>query len=449
MALVTATKTHISTMVYGAFYNSIIDCEAVFETLKIDRTVIGIKYMNNYKGKVKQTSSFFNSVTVIIYLKSFDKEVNMKVFTDGKVQLSGVKCDEHVISALEIFKNLIKTIVYTKNIEVIVHENIIYNEKDFNNYFGKKHTRFNFIKIYGKSLGNKFKVIGERKGNDFTIFVNGVRESVADFDNDYFIQTKKTPDHIKLLFDKNGNIVGRVKYIFRRIRKNITIKGTKFIEDDTCDVAAIICEEDKLICVKTISMYDKYNNFIGKQLVLLDKTIVPQLSRDTESILLPCIAIQTPEIEKDFNIKPFNINCDFQIITEPSNLRLRLKNLYEILKYKGVNTYYNPESDDPALNIKLYFSNIDNSFVQILNNKIYSSKKEHKPPEVFDLKASIRVFNTNKISIHGCTSKTQIVMVKKIILDLFIENVSDFYYDISDSNNKSIVDENINIFDLI
>lgn len=445
--MITASKTHISTMVYEAYYNSLIDIEAIFETLQIDDVIIGLKYMNMFKGKVKQTSAFFNSITVIIYLEQYDKEVNMKVFTNGKVQLSGVKNDQHVICAMTTFKNIIDNIIYTKNVKVIIINNVIYNKNEHTMYINKKHTRFDVIKIYGKTTNSSsYKIIGDRKGNDFTILIDGIREKVLEFDEDYFIQLKKTPEHIKLLFDKNGNIVGEVKYVFRKTRRNIPIKGTQFIEDTEVDLKSIQNNEDHINCIKTISMYDRFNNFIGKQIVYLDKPVVP--TENTDNIPLKCVACSSDNI--DYKLKPFNINCDFKLsITENEDYYINLVGIYTKLRSIGITTYYDPSANDPALNIKLYFlKNTNGSVHQILTDKLFESKKEHKPPTLFDLKASIRVFNTNKVSIHGCTDKSQIIIVKQILLDLFNMYFTDFYKQYKQCDNTT-TNQNISIFDLM
>lgn len=437
-------------MVYGSCYNSAIDVESIFETLKIDNICRGLKYLNNFKGNVKQTTvSFFNSITIVLFLEKFDKEVNMKVFTDGKVQLSGVKHDQHVICALEIFKNLISDINYKKDIKVLVENNIIYNKELYDKHINTKSSRYNFIYMYGRTSENTdYKIIGERKENKFTIFVNGVRENVIEFCDEYFVQTKKTIDHVKLLFDKNGNIVGQVKYVFRRKRKNITIKGVLFIEDVKIDVEAIEQKSDIKNCIKTISMYDRFNNFTGKQIVLLFNNIVKPFNHDYNFITIKCKAITCSNNE--FKLTTFNINCNFQLYLENESKNiLILKNVYTYLTNSCINSYYDPSTNDPALNIKFYFNKDDNGeFVQIVNNEIFGSKKDHKPPNVFDLKVSVRIFNTNKISIHGCSDKTQILLVKKILLEMFNSNVETFYK--KQTNIKPlIINENISIFDLI
>ena len=459
---ISTSKTRITTMVYEAFYESLIDIEYVFENLKIDDTVLGLKFMNKFKGAVKQTNAFFNSITVILYLKKFDKTVNLKVFLNGKVQLSGVKNDDHVQYAMELFRDKIVDIHGKKTIDVVNYNGILYDKNEYDLNIDKPHTRFNAIKIYGKS-DDSYKIIGERKGSDFVIFMNGSRENVIEF-GDYFLQIKKTPNHVKILFDKNGNNIGTVKYVFRRIRKNITIKGIRFIDDDTIDIKCIEDVSTIKDCSKTVSMYDRFDNFIGKQIVLLLHGSKPVISDEsiknvTINYTSICSNSKLGSGTSDFKMRPFNINCDFNILSSgDDNMSINLYRMYNFLINEyGINAYYNPTLKDPALNIKLYLEKNENGndgcdddgeYTQILNNKLFGSKKDHRPPSEYSLKASIRVFNSNKASIHGCTCNSQIVTVKKILCDLLNKH-SNVFFDYQNNKKSTIIDENISIYDII
>ena len=225
---ITGSITKISTSVCVSSFDELIDLEVVFNNLCIDETIISMKYHGNFKGEVKSTGSFFNQITVIIYVKKYNKEINLKVFKNGKAQVTGVTSEDQCNETLNLFYNKIKDIRGTKKVHVKIINNIIYDLEDYNKFNGLKHTRFQSIKIYGEIDGS-YIVIGERKGNDYII--NNEKVVIFDQDNNLFMQIKHS-NFIKKIYDKNGKEVGYVQYTYNRPRKIVILSGYKFIEND-------------------------------------------------------------------------------------------------------------------------------------------------------------------------------------------------------------------------
>ena len=113
----------ISTMTQISKIKSLIDLQKLYDFLEIDSTYKYIEYANNKpKGqkqkKIKKRKKeihkkrkfFYNQVTLHIYL---DKLINVKVFNNGGIQMTGLKNYEQsckilklLISKLESFNLL-------------------------------------------------------------------------------------------------------------------------------------------------------------------------------------------------------------------------------------------------------------------------------------------------------------------------------------------------------
>lgn len=104
-----------------------INIEKLYESLEINDVVKFIEHKEKYKGyskkldkkarknKVKRT--FFNQSTIHIY--HFDKIVNVKIFNNGNIQMTGLKYEEQGKEVL----NIVKDIFIEKNKKIKFFEN--------------------------------------------------------------------------------------------------------------------------------------------------------------------------------------------------------------------------------------------------------------------------------------------------------------------------------------
>lgn len=127
---------HISTMTGIGCLSEYIDLCDLYNSLNQDDIIKMIQYKDNpIKGdktfKKKKTTTFYNQLTILI--ENDDKIANVKVFNNGKIQMTGIKKTESCEKILNIIKNKIIELNLasnTKNINVI-SSNIVLINSDF------------------------------------------------------------------------------------------------------------------------------------------------------------------------------------------------------------------------------------------------------------------------------------------------------------------------------
>ena len=142
-----STEPYISTMVCIAEIDSIIDIESVFLYLPIGNVFLGVKYHDRIRGDINPTGSFYNQASIIVYLKKYDKKVNIKLFANGKAQFSGVKIEEHVTLAFTLLLKEIALMSGEKTVNAVESDGILYDKLEFEDYENQSRSRFNSIKI--------------------------------------------------------------------------------------------------------------------------------------------------------------------------------------------------------------------------------------------------------------------------------------------------------------
>ena len=378
--LVTATDSYISTCVCLSDFKVLsFDINIIFEFLETDNEILGIKCGEICKGDINPGKSFYNQISLKIFLLKFDKTVNLKIFSNGRSQITGVKNKEQCIEALVLFLTKISDIKGSRKIQIYrepsnenqsgdlsygntegisIRSKILYDKQDYNLYINKKSNRFEPIRIYGIPDGNNYIVIGERKEDEFTLKKNGTLERVLPF-NRYFIATmndvtaksglKETSmEHYKKLYDHHGREIGYCKFIYNTKRKNIIIVGNKFVREQDPKQAQNLPE----MVQETYTILDKKNRPIGKQILFIRNVVdIPdQLVKDyitynynsTETILDTPIPTNI-EVSKILSetTRIININCNF-------TLRLR-KSVRDTVFLKGSSP---PSEGDLPISIK-------------------------------------------------------------------------------------------------
>ena len=110
------TDYRISTMTMITSFNTNINLYVVDKYFELDDKIISMEYgdkpVKNKKGqkKKKQNRPFFNQATIKVELNPL-KKINIKVFSNGKIQMTGVKKEEDVIESLNM---IIKKLKNTK-----------------------------------------------------------------------------------------------------------------------------------------------------------------------------------------------------------------------------------------------------------------------------------------------------------------------------------------------
>lgn len=104
------TKYRISTMTMITSFNCNINLEVVSRYFKLDNKIISMVYgdkpvkSSNIK---KNNRPFFNQATIIVKLNPL-KKINIKIFSNGKIQMTGVKRKDDGEAALELIIEKLK-----------------------------------------------------------------------------------------------------------------------------------------------------------------------------------------------------------------------------------------------------------------------------------------------------------------------------------------------------
>lgn len=103
------TKYRISTMTLITSFSCYINLEVVSKYFNLDDKVISMVYGDKPVKNSKQKSNrpFFNQATIIVKLDPLRK-VNVKIFSNGKIQMTGVKHVEDGHQALELIISKLK-----------------------------------------------------------------------------------------------------------------------------------------------------------------------------------------------------------------------------------------------------------------------------------------------------------------------------------------------------
>lgn len=426
--IISSSIVKIATCTYIAKLETTFDLQAIFTYIKLDENIKGVKFNNKIRGDMKTTGSFFNQLTVKIFIDFLDKETNLKIFPNGNFQISGVKNNNQACHSIKIFLEKIVNIKgeYTEN--VIVEDGIIYNKNDYIKLHEhkSKFDRFNSIKIYKKN-NELFSFLGEKK-NNLKFIINKNYVYFCDI-NKWFVEISHI-NFIKNIYDVNGNHIGYYEYIMKYKRKNLILHDCKFIlKENETNIHEIV---------------NKYKQVIGER-HFIKNNVERTYNKEISSINLYYDGITNQDIKnsvisKDLFKSDFISKINLQITNINSNFAFDLKghmlnksNVHNIISEKyNVLSYYKPDSKYQAINIRMYFD--ENYNLTDINNKYIH-------------RFTTTIFQNGKIMISGCKNKSHIVTVKKKLIEIFTENYDDFII----KQNKDIIinNEELSIWDVI
>lgn len=392
------TEIKISTAVCNVTTFSKIDVENVFKHIQVDNKIIlGAKWNDNYKGvkyEKSKTGCVFNQVTIPIFIKSENKEVNLKVFSNGNLQVTGIKNIQQAKLGVEIFMDNIKNLHGKNVIDIIYKDNIAYNKDEYEYFIKKPKDRFNCIKFYDTT---NFTQIGEKKSDDIILTTSEERINVLLYYRNSFLFVEKGNSKendrtlMKRLFSRlTGKQVGHIVYTFKYKRKTIDYNKFNFKKIDDNNYAIL----------------DKLGNQIGQEQIYIEHEINEITEIKQINVEYKCLITSN----KEAIYKMTNINSNFQIKCHETDgflfLREKLNNIF-IQKYK-LNSSCRLDSKYPA--IKLHFS-YDSDY-----NLINSNQQES---EVYS--NSLSIFENGQTLIFGSTSDTQMNKVKLDLLRILNE----------------------------
>lgn len=430
MGMLETTEIIIGTKTCVAQLDTNFDLQTIFLNIKLDKSILGVKYNNKTRGNVKTTGSFFNQLTVVIYLENLKKETNVKVFANGKFQISGIQSTTQAIESLKLILKYIVNIKGLQLIGVIVENGIVYNKHDYSNLV--KFDRFNFIKMYKKCENSEYYThLGERKAKDKYILYGKNHEKYhASFTEEEgcFIDIAHK-NFEKALYDTNGNKLGSYKYVMNYKKKNLILHGCTY----------------KYINENKEEIYNKYKTLIGQRLYISDN-VEPVINDDNlENIIVVHSAISSEpvreiilqgkldELINEDTIEITNINSNFSLVL--NNCKLNRIAIHNVLstKYKLL-SYYKPESKYQAINVKMYFDN-DYNLINVTKNSAY--------------KFTATIFQNGKMMISGCKTEEHVKIVHNKLVEIFKENYSTFITQPQTEIPAVEPDNNLSIWDLM
>ena len=275
--------------------------------LDIDDEIIGLKY--NYadisimkgkysttiykKSKVKDIEKinkklFYNQVTII--LKYDDRCVNVKLFGNGSLHLTGCKSiDDGEFVTKSIYAKL-KTLS-NRTLPILL-------TKDINNVLVDKDKL-----VYSYT---NCKVIGYYKSTEKKYVIHN-KEFVIDTKTKMFTSDKMETKRRRFIYNLDGEYIGFSKIELLKNRNKFYKKNTNIHYD-----------------IPNGLIYHNHDNIIGKITYDIDQTKIT----DTEPL--------SDIIEIDYNCNPFTIEPDNNIIFNKTNIDLNVNcmNIYFTLNYK-------------------------------------------------------------------------------------------------------------------
>lgn len=275
--------------------------------LDIDDEIIGLKY--NYadisimkgkysttiykKAKVKNLEKinkklFYNQVTII--LKYDDRCVNVKLFGNGSLHLTGCKSIED--------GEFVTKSIYTK-LKTLSNRTLpILLTKDINNVLVDKDKL-----VYSYT---NCKVIGYYKSTEKKYVIHN-KEFVIDTKTKMFTSDKMETKRRRFIYNLDGEYIGFSKIELLKNRNKFYKKNTNIHYD-----------------IPNGLIYHNHDNIIGKITYDIDQTKIT----DAEHL--------SDIIEIDYNCNPFTIEPDNNIIFNKLNIDLNVNcmNIYFTLNYK-------------------------------------------------------------------------------------------------------------------
>jgi TATA-box binding protein (TBP) (component of TFIID and TFIIIB) len=373
------SEIKIATMTSISNLNTNIDIKVLGKFITLNDTIHEIRYRTLIKNKsgviINKKPSFYNQVTVKI---SSGKEtfINMKIFSNGQIQMTGCKHEDNIKQAIENITNIIYSINNLYSIKVYTENGL---------YIGDDDT------VYYKN-----KIIGFKLSKNEYLFNN---EHVI-YDGKYFVSYSNIIKcKSKNVYNQSGNIIG-TEYI-RFFEPKKTYKNND-------------------IHLKNNSIFDSKNKHIGDivndiPLDLLDP-LVPLVPLDGNIVYR--YKVVEPNSISNTGFKVVNINSVYDCFSE-----INREQLLSVLQSINIFAKFDPNTY-PGVNIKFIYNNKKNGICSCLNTCRWVNGKATGDNTC--KKISIFVFQSGKVIITGANSIEQINTSYDFINSIFTK----FYHKI-------------------
>jgi len=265
---------HISNAVITGSTDTTFDLPMIFRFLEIQDPVVKLQFNDQQKegSGISACKTFYNQVTF-----SLSNKANVKLFNNGKYQISGVK---NLAGARSNLETVLKLLPVIKG-RIEVKPDVVSKVLCFNGRVLLK----NEADIYHCSSG-VYK-------NGF-FMIDGNVCVISDFDDRLLVATRHGNGKKKNLYNIDCEYVGFVQYIMKRKNKNLCLKGAYFTK----------------ISDTSFLIHDKYvnNTPIGEMNIHITGTIKDH--RASEKVTLEFSACkENPQIT---SMTLANINCNIK-----------------------------------------------------------------------------------------------------------------------------------------
>lgn len=382
-------------------------------------------------------TDFGNQLTIEFVL---DKKINVKIFSNGKLQFTGLKTNykEQIHKIIEIIYDLGKNInenksivCYKNSLNLLVHKNysiigkqnneykiIGYVKKNMTNYIdGNEIIEFDVHRnlITSKSHLNKIKPLyntnGEKIGElEYIVFSSclfGYDITETQKQHIFFIDKNEEQDYIK-----NGLQMNK-KYYLKRNTKNLILKYNKVfkLNDNVYIMYKKYYKENEInLNSNMIYGFIKINLHDGKRFPEIEEQTNTEVKVSIKNYLY-----SNYNFKDQYSIKICNINTDLKVPRLNDKDQL---NLYKIQKE--------------------FISNV--SFTITYDPSKYSALKIN----FNDLETSIRIFKSFNCKVSS-KSFEHAKLVEDLILNFINNNYNKITYKFIDVNIK----EELNLDDFI
>lgn len=370
------SELKISTMTCMAKLNTDINIFVLGKFLKLGDNIKEIKYRNLVKKEnmtsENQKASFYNQVTVKI--KANNTFVNMKIFPNGQVQMTGCKSESDVLMALENIKKEIYAVSGEYDIDVNIENNLI---------VGSDNTIYSKNNIIGFKLEDGLYEINKEK---------------VSYDSDnYFISPysylKSTKKNI---YNSFGEKIGLG---FLRFNTDRRIKNKDFY-------------------VRDKKIYNSKNEELGEE--------VREISGDNSILVNPGInnLVSTFKTTTEDSIEI----SDFRIVNINSiydcNMEFNRESLKSILDSKNIFSKFDPNTY-PAINVKYIFNEYLDGVCHCKETCRWVNGKRMSEEKGGCKRISLFVFQSGKIIITGGDSLEQINTAYEFMNSIILKNFED------------------------
>jgi TATA-box binding protein (TBP) (component of TFIID and TFIIIB) len=386
---------------------SCLNMSNLYNHLTLDEDITGLKYkwkeQNFIKGKYSTSSikksrnknqeklnkvSFYNQLSLIVKVIT-GREVNVKLFQNGKLQLTGCKQKLEAISAANIIiSKLNKFLNKSVNLKLKRHNPILLDSDN---------------NVYSTNKGHPIIGWYNEKTNEYHI---SNKNCIYDETLGIFITTKQFGCRSKLLFDNTGNQVG--------VQTIDLLKGKKKLYTKNMNIQIInnhvYCNDNTIIGNVNYTFDEKYNPnngvVVDKEKEIIHMDLCPYLDVDKN-----VIHSELSSLDSNCHVDVYSImakkNIGFEI--NQTKFATFLRNNHFIVKY-------NPETYS-GLYILFKYNTLPNATINGLctcNTKCTCDN------------ISLIFFQSGNIICSGFKSEEQLNKVWDY-MDPFIQNTHQFY----------------------